>query len=192
METGESLQELINGLSNKKEAAQKLGISVDMVNKFLSVFKVSSEVQELIKSRKIDSIFSVHALKSLSEADQNILAKDIAEKRFSSQEARALIPLRNTFPDEPIKRLINTIKTTKDSKNYVNHFPYPGEEGVREIEMRIKKVVGDEAFSLTNDQNIGIFKITKSGNKKMREDAKSQRMGFHNYLLKVFKPNRKM
>ena len=57
--------------------------------------------------------------------------------------------------------------------------------------MRIQNVVGDEEFSLTPDSNIGIFKITKSGNKKMRADAAQQKMGFHNYLFKIFNPSGK-
>ena len=87
--------------------------------------KVSKEIQTQIKDRKIDSIFSVHALKSLAEQDQKFVAKEMALKKFNSQEARSLIPLRNTFPDEPIERLVKIIRTTKDNKNYVNHFPLP-------------------------------------------------------------------
>ena len=192
MTIGETLNQLIelsNG--NKKEVAKNLGLSIDMVNKFLSVFKVSPPIQKLIKERKVDTIFAVHSLKSFSPKDQAIVAAEIVNKKFNSQEARALVPLRNTFPDEPIKRLVDVIRNTKDSKYYVNHFPYPDKKGVEIIRMRIQNVVGDEEFSLTPDSNIGIFKITKSGNKKMRADAAQQKMGFHNYLLKIFNPSGK-
>ena len=187
MQVGEFLNQLIKMFDgNKKLTAQSLGLSLDMVNKFLSVFKVSTDVQKLVEYRKINSIFAVHALKSLKGKDQKLVATEIANNKFSSQEVRALIPLRNTFPDEPILRLVEVIRNTKDSKHYVNHFPYPGKEGVQAIEQRIKMVVGDEPFSLKSDGNIGVFKITKSGNKKMRADAARLKMGFHGYLLRVF------
>ncbi len=192
IEVGNNIEWLIKKIGDKKTVAKKLGISTDMLNKFLAVFKVTDTVKSMIATRKIDSVFSVHALKSLLPNDQLFVAKEIAAKRFNSQEARALIPLRNTFPNEKIERLVNVIRTTKDSKNYVNHFPYPGEEGVKKIKSRIKNVIMDEKFSLESDGNIGIFKITKKGNKLMREDASKMGKGFHEYLLTIFNPSAKM
>ncbi|MEL6675225.1 MAG: hypothetical protein AAFR61_23655 [Bacteroidota bacterium] len=188
LEIAKDIEWLRENYGNNKRIASELDISSGMVNTFLSALKVSENIQALISARKIDSVFSVHALKALPPNDQETVALEIAAQKFTSQQARALVPLRNIFPSEPIGRLMEVIRTTKDNKSYVNHFPMPDKEGLELIHSRINKIASPEPFSLENIDNIGVFRISKTGVKKMREDANLKKIGFHSYLLALFNP----
>ncbi|MEM6806659.1 MAG: hypothetical protein AAF696_34985 [Bacteroidota bacterium] len=177
---------------NTKQIAAELNVSAGMINTFLSALKVNTKTRELIKARKIDSVFAAHALKSFVAADQNTVSNALVDGSFSTPQARALVPLRNIFPDEPIELLMEVIRKSKDNKKYVNHFPMPDSKGLKKIESRIRMTAKGEPFSLTKMENIGVFAISKKGVKHMREDASMKNIGFHNYLLALFNPHSKL
>lgn len=93
LEVAKDIEWLKENYGNTTKIGKALGISSGMVNTFLSALKVSPAVQQFVADRKIDSVFGVHALKSFEEQDQMLVAKALVDGDFSSQHARALVPL---------------------------------------------------------------------------------------------------
>lgn len=186
-EIAEDILWLKNQLGNMKKVAETVTLSEGMLQKFLRVFQLSDYTKELVKQRKIDSVEVVNQLARYPELDQSIIADLLIKNEFSNQDFRILSPLKKQFPDEPIEKLIEKIKKSKDIKVSVIQFNIENlKKSKSNLEKDLIERVGQNEFigiSILN--NIGLIKITKKGELLLREYAKAQKQTLQELTYKL-------
>lgn len=100
---------LVKLYGSQKAAANKVGLSTEMIRQFLSVLKLPHEVQMLFSNRQIDSVDVAKELLALNDPTRQIIAaKTIADSL--SKDVR------------DIKRLVKANKATiEEAKNIVQN-----------------------------------------------------------------------
>ncbi len=166
---------LINELGSIKVVSNIIGISTEMLNKFLAVNKLSKEVRNLVKERKIDSVAIVHLIKKFNNKSQLIIAKEVVNGRLNSEDVKVLVPISNKLQEKNINEIIERVVKSKNQKVYIAYFMIPYEFIDNKIlEKKFEKIVGKEGLlSLKINDNIGSLELTHSGQKKLRNEAKT-------------------
>ncbi len=181
------LREKLGGMKN---VSKEVDVTSGMLNKFLSVYKVSKPVQNLIEERKIDSVSIVFYLSQLNHPDQEYLANLFLKNKLTSQDLRVLVPLRKKFPDEELDILLDRIQKSKNRKISVIEFSEANlQKSISEVEALIETIIGfDEIIELNcNDASLCRLKVTKEGEKKLRAYSKRQKLTLQQLMEKIIK-----
>lgn len=181
------LKKLYTG--NLKKVAATLGLSVGMLNQFLSVFKLPEEIKKLVHERKIDSVALVFLLSKLSREDILGLHTEIMSGNLNSQELKILLPFRKQHPDQNITELLQQVHASKNIKVSVMQFPknvvQKTQNNLSEI---IKTLIGEENFvTIDSDEKLFYIKIKKSGEKILRNIAKDKKMSLSDLMITLIK-----
>jgi hypothetical protein len=174
IEIARDLRCLEKDLGSPKAVSETIGISTDMIRQFLSVERLSPEVQKLVEERKIDLINVVHYMRNFSPKAQKIIAKKVIAGQLSANDIRVLAPLHNRFPSTSIHKLISRVQRAKNIKIYVAYFRAPtGFHDVEGLKRRFEKVVGkNNIVSFSFKDTTGTLELNSLGQKKLREAAK--------------------
>ena len=71
-----SCEYLVGLYGSQRAVADKIGISAEMIREFLTTLKLSAPVQELVSSRRIDSVDIVRELSALSDSSKQLAAAE--------------------------------------------------------------------------------------------------------------------
>lgn len=180
------LQDQMGRLEN---VSQTVGISTEMLKQFLSVKQLSPKVQELVKTRKIDSVTIVYYIRNFSENEQLAIANEVIAGRLSTGDVRALVPLKKSFPHLSIDELILRLQKSKNIKVYVAYFQIPSSiKKIESLEKHFAKIVGkDEIISLSMTDHIGTLELTSVGRKKIMEAARKRNLTLRKFVDRVVK-----
>lgn len=172
------------GINN---VSKLIGISTGMLNQFLSVFKLPSEIIELIKQRKIESVSTAHTLSKFNYDDSIQLAQLLLTDGITSQELRIILPYRRKYPKEPIVEIVRRVLDSKNIKVSVIRISESNMKcSLVELETRIVKIVGKENFlTIENSKSSIDLKITANGEKIIRQKAKEERKSFQEFFTKI-------
>jgi hypothetical protein len=121
-EIAEAIRAAEEGFGSLKEVAQRVGITVGMLRRFLSVEGLHPKVVPLVAARRIDSLNLVHYTATLPRADQPAVAEAILNGKLSGTDVRALAPLRNRLPEAGVTKLIARITSSRDRTVYAIAF----------------------------------------------------------------------
>ncbi|NQU88225.1 MAG: hypothetical protein HQ541_20955 [Mariniphaga sp.] len=170
-----------------KKVADVISVSTNMLNRFLSVKKLNPEVQKLFYTREIDNINLAYYIKNLNFSDQLILAKKYASGEMNSQDIRVLMPLRKINPDSNIIDLCEKVMKSKNIKIYIAQFEvlaYPTSKDT--LTIKFEKLIGKKnLYSISLDNNTCTLKVTKTGEKQLREIAKSKNKSLQSFLNSI-------
>jgi hypothetical protein len=119
LEIADAIERLRDPSGDLKPVARIAGVSVEMLQRFLSVRDLSGPVQKLVASRRIDSLNVVHYMHKMSAADQARVARAALKGRLSGSDVRALAPMHHRNPKVGAKALIQRHVASKDRKVYV-------------------------------------------------------------------------
>ncbi|HWZ23179.1 MAG TPA: hypothetical protein VNW06_11025 [Cytophagaceae bacterium] len=180
------LRDMLGGL---KEVSKVIGISTEMLNQFLSVFKLPTEIQSLVKERKIDKVAVVFLLSRFSERDSMQLIKGICDRTISSQELKILLPYRKQHLNENILDLIQTLRASENIKVSVIRIPKNITRHTdKEIADIIKDIVGiDDFIEVAQNHEFYDIKIGVNGVKKLRGLAKERKMTLSTLIATLIK-----
>lgn len=190
---GLSILEIANDIQSLKEqlggldaVAKEVGISVGMLNQFLSVFKLSTTIQELVKKREVDSVALVFMMSKFEEKDLQDLLAPIINNGITSQELKVLLPYRKQFKSDNILELLERVRRSKNVKVSVIRFPKSDALSVEKIEKEIRTKIGAENYISTEEENgVTNIKISKKGEKLLRNAAKGMKTTFQKYILRL-------
>lgn len=175
---------LKNELGNLQKVSEEIGISTGMLNRFLSVEKLSDTVKNLVENRQIDKISEVNSLSKFSPIDQEKIAKLLLSKQLNNQDLKTLPPLRKRYPNGDIEALAKKISKSANIKVYVINF-YIGDLHKDKEYFRTYLdglLDNKELLDLVFFNNIGSIKITKEGEKILRAKAKDQNLSFKEFI----------
>jgi hypothetical protein len=183
LDIAQKIIELKTLLGSLKAVSEMVKISESTLNKFLSVFKLSPEVQEFVKSRKMDSIEIAYNLKSLTHSDQYKIAKLISLGKLDSHDVRTIVPFRKRKMSEDLDLLITRIIESKNKKIYTAYIEVKKESSPKKINLLLKKRFEPDhihAVSIEND----ILKLTFSANgyKKLKKNSKNNNSTIKKFL----------
>jgi hypothetical protein len=165
-----SLQKKKGGL---KEVSKIVGISTGMLNQFLSVLKLPSEIQTMVQERIIDSVAMVFLLSKFSNEDALLLSAKAADKSLSTSDLKILLPFRKHHKNENVLELLDKINTSKNIKVSVIKLPEAiVKKSKDELFTIMNSLIGTEnIIALENDSGFIEIKITKEGEKILRKKA---------------------
>jgi hypothetical protein len=175
------LKEELGGLKNVSDL---VGISPGMLNRFLSVNKLTDKLKLLVEERRIDKVSEVNSLSKFKLEEQDIIAELLITKKLSNQDLKILPPLRKRYPHEDITSLSEKIKNSANKKIYVINF-YLGDLNKDKEYFKIyldNLLNHKELIDLVYFNNIGSIKITKEGEKILRTKAKEKHLSFKEFI----------
>lgn len=174
-------------LGSLQKVSRTIGISTDMLRRFLSVETLCPELQKLVEQRRIDTINTLYYIRNLDAAAQMRIAEEVLADRLSTEDVRVLAPLHSALPEMPIDRLVSRVQESRDVKIYVAYFRVPlrvrDVEGVRS---RFEEIVGqNEVLSLTVEDQVGKLELTRSGSSRLREAARARKLSLRRLVESV-------
>jgi hypothetical protein len=171
------------GYDSMKEVASRVGISTEMLQRFLSVERLHAEVKPLVSARHIDSLNMVLYMASMPRPDQPAVAKAITAGRLSGTDVRALAPLRKRFPNADIQTLIDRVTGSRDRTVYAITFSLPSARDLRPIADVLRRASGDglvETRLVGGHHYKAVF--THRGLKNLRTAARKRKLLFRDYM----------
>jgi hypothetical protein len=181
------LSDEIGGLS---AVAKIIGISIEMLRKFLNVQKIkSTKVLKLIEERKIDSVAVVDLLKVFKSFEQERLAEEIITGRMTSGDLKALVPYKRKFPHLNIETLVKRIQKSKNVKVYLLYFKVPKEiKDISIFRRKLETIVGrKEINSLEANNGVGLLKLTKLGQREISRAAKIRHQSLRIFIANMLR-----
>jgi len=178
------IRSLESCLGSLRAVSELVGISVDMLNRFLSVESLTSEVKKLVEERKIDLINTVYYLRGFDAEAQRVIAAEVVADRLSGGDIRVLAPLHRSLPDVSVAELVSRVQTSRDRKVYVAYFHVSSNrEGIHALKERFTEAVGaDNIVALSVEDELGILKLTPPGLKKLRQAARQRKMSLRRFV----------
>ncbi len=169
-----------------KMVSSTIGLTSDMLNQFLSVERLTPEVFQLVAERKIDSVSAVHYIARFPALDQSQIAEKYIEGTLTTQDIRALGPLRTTFSDTPIADLTSRLLASKNVKISVIYFQLKGSESLEAISNKVGAVLNEtDIVSIENKGMLGILKLTAKGEQELRNIANQKGLSLKEYFAQI-------
>ncbi len=178
---------LKNELGSLQKVADVIGISSGMLNRFLSIEKLSPQIKTLVEKRQIDKVSEVNDLSKFNIDEQEKIAQLLITKKLSGKNLKILPVLRKQFPKEDIGELAERVTKSENIKIYSINF-YIGDLGKSKENLRgyLNDLIGDkEIINIIFLTNAGNIKITEKGEKLLRSKAKDENMTFKQFINKI-------
>ena len=158
--------------------SQLIGISVGMLNRFLSVESLAPETRRLVEEREIDHINTVYYMRGFDAEGQRVIAEEVMAGRLSGGDVRVLAPLHRSLPHLPVAELVSRVQSSKDKKVFVAYFHVPSDRGGADIlRERFAGSVGeDNIVALSVEEELGTLKLTPQGLERLRQAARDRNM----------------
>ena len=171
-------------LGSLRAVSELVGISVDMLNRFLSVESLTSEVKKVVEERKIDLINTVYYLRGFDAEAQRVIAAEVVADRLSGGDIRVLAPLHRSLPDASVAELVSRVQASRDKRVYVAYFRVPADVGgLDAVEKQLVEVVGgDGVVALSSEGQLATLTLTAIGLKRLRRAAREGNMSLRRFV----------
>lgn len=168
----------IKGYGSIDHVADRIGLTKKMLSQFLAVTELDPSVQGMFASRVIDSIDLAVHLRKLSFQEQKAVGAAASRSEINTADVRAIHEFRKEHPDTPIDEIIEAVRTTRNTKEYIVEFVIRGSKtGHREIRTRFNRVLGDDNIvSFKTEGAIGTLVINSSGRSTLQQLAKRKQV----------------
>lgn len=178
---------LKNELGSLQKVADATNVSAGMLNRFLSVDKLSPKIKTLVEERQIDKVSEVNDLTKFDFEDQEQIAQLLVSKKLSGKNLKILPVLKKQFPKENINTLAERVIKSENIKVYSISF-YIGDLKKSKESLRnyLIDLIGDkEVINVVFLTNAGNIKITEKGEKLLRSKAKDEKLTFKQFINKI-------
>lgn len=180
---------LENDLGSLKEISGALGITTQMLRRFLSVEKLDLEVKNMVRRREIDSVAIIDILRRFEPESQRAIAKEIILGHLDVDNMKVLSALCMAPSNKTIEDLISSVRDSENKKVYVIKFKISKDsESIERIRKRFQKIVDAEnMISFTISKALGTLELTNLGRKKMIEAAKTEGLSLRRLVANIIK-----
>lgn len=154
-----------------------------MLRQFALVTRLQPEVQQLYKSRALDSIDAVVHLLLLSNKEQVIVANVLAEKKIDTKDLRAIVQIRKSNSEVPIESVIDDVIKSKTKRHYVFEFIIREGDNYKKLMNQFKKYISsNNIIRLDIEGSFGRLVLTKNGKQELHQTAKNLNTRFQNVM----------
>lgn len=166
------------------KVAELLSITSGMLHKFLAFKKLDTSVQDLVRSRTLDSVEAVANLAKYSPKIQVEIAKALLEKQITLDDLKSLRPLFLAHPNKEAAEIIALYTDSKNKKVAVIKFEKSNlHSDLENVRHNFSNLIGTEnLLSLEMTNNWGNITISKKGEMLLREVAKNQKQTLHQLI----------
>lgn len=160
-------------LGTHTAVANRIGLSPKMLRQFSYVRRLAEPVQDLFENRQLDSVDAATHLAMLLPADQKAVARSLASKEIDTSDARAIVELRKAGVADSIKDLLQRVKASKTTKEYLAEFVIRGPRDERKlIQVFAHYIPRADILRLEVDGAIGRLVLTQNGKRALAEAAR--------------------
>jgi hypothetical protein len=172
IEVNTKLRTAVRLLGSERAVAEALGLSDETLRQFSRVQKLSPKVRGLLASGRITSMDLADRLSRLPLADQFPVAARVVSGTLDAHDVRAILPLRKAMPQEPVRRLIDRIRASRNIKEYVAEFltPHPTPNAATLLGRLCRVLPRREVRGVEIGEVVGELILTAKG-KRVLEDA---------------------
>jgi hypothetical protein len=182
----EAIHTAERGYGSQKEIARRVGISTEMLRRFLSVDDLHPKVKPLVSARRIDSLNMVHYMASMTKADQPAVAEAITNGQLSGTDVRALAPLRKRFPDADIGGLIDRVTSSRDRTVYAIVFTLENDDRLRRVTDALRRVSGGGLVAVRRNGNHHYKAVlSRQGLQDLRSAAQKSKLSLRDYMKRL-------
>ncbi len=186
IEISKWLELAVTTLDGYKEVANRIGLSEKMLRQFSLVTRLQPKVQQLFKSRVLDSIDAVAHLISLSGKEQILVANMLADKSMDTKDLRAIVQYRKKNPSISIENIVDRVMDSKTKKHYVAEFIIREGNNYNKLMNKFKQYIpSDEIVRLDIDGAIGRLVLTKNGKQELQQIARNHKARFKDVITKI-------
>jgi hypothetical protein len=169
-----------------KEVANRVGISSEMLRRFLSVERLHAKVLPLVEARRIDSLNAVHYMAALPAADQPTVAGALVTGKMSGTDVRALVPLRRRLPRGDIRKLISRITSSHDRTVYAIAFTLESTAQLRHVADALRRVSVEGLVTVRKNGNRHYKAVfSRQGLKDLRSAAQKSKLSLRDYMKRL-------
>lgn len=171
------------GFGSLKEVAGRVGISTEMLSRFLSVERLHPKVLAAVASRRIDSLNPVLYMAALPKADQPVVADAVIAGQLSGTDVRALAPLRKRLPSSDIMALIRRVASSRDQTAYVIEFPLTRPSDLPAVRRAFRRASDGGLVGVRSaGDHRGKAVLTRHGLQVLRAAARKERVPFRDFV----------
>ena len=166
------------------KVAELLSITSGMLQKFLAVKKLEPSVQDLVRSRTLDSVEAVVNLAKYPPKVQMEITKALLEKRITAHDLKSLRPLFLAHPNKEAAEVVALYADSKNKKVAVIKFEKSNlHSDLENVRHNFSNLIGIEnLLSLDMTNGWGNITISKKGEMLLREVAKNQKQTLHQLI----------
>jgi len=177
------------GYGGLKEVANRVGISTEMLRRFLSVNRLHPAVLPLVRARRIDSLNAVLYMTALPADDQPVVAEGLLSGKLSGTDVRALAPLRGRSPRADIRKLIERVVGSRDRTVYAIVFTMGSDDLLRSVTDALRKVCGDGLVEVRRSGGHQYKAVlSRQGLKSLRSAAQKAKLSLREYMKRLLSP----
>lgn len=183
IEIAEDIQFLKEKLGGLEKVSELVGISTNMLNRFLSASKTSPKLKELIENRTLDNINVLHYIKKLTEKEQIFITKNFIEGKINSIDVRAIVPLRKKMIDIPIEEIINKVVKSKTINKYIVLLNNSTSE--KSLNRILSKIIDSQDYKILSEPKGRRIEFSESAIKTFRRLASEKRLTLKNFIKSI-------
>jgi hypothetical protein len=181
----------VGKLGTQKAVGERIGLSAKMLRQFSAVEELTPKVRDLISSRKIDSVDAVAHLARLSEQDQLVIGKALAEKTIQTADVRGIAQLRQLAPDLAIDEILKRVFESKTKWEYVAEFVIRGGRTEKDLLKLFEPYIpGAEIIRLEIDGAIGRLVLSDKGKRSLKKAASDLGTSMSEVIPAIFQKGR--
>jgi len=184
LEVADAIVRLRDVYGDLKPVASIARVSVEMLQRFLSVRDLSGPIKKLVASREIDSLNVVYYMHKMSAADQARVARAALKGMLSGSDVRALAPVHHRDPKAGAAGLIERQIASKDRKVYVIQLPASSSTSeVHRARGHLASAAGRGGYLWTTRTPKGVrLTFSERGIASLKEAAGKRRMTLRDYV----------
>jgi hypothetical protein len=174
------------GYGGLNEVANRVGISTEMLRRFLSVNRLHPAVLPLVRARRIDSLNAVLYMAALPADDQPVVAEELLSGKLSGTDVRALVPLRRRLRRANLRKLMDQVTNSRDRTVYAVVFTLGSDDQLRSVTDALKRVCGDGLVVVRrSDGHQYKAVLSRQGLKNLRSAAQKSRLSLREYMKRL-------
>ena len=169
-----------------KEVANRVGISTEMLRRFLSVNRLHPAVLPLVRARRIDSLNAVLYMTALPADDQPVVAEELLSGKLSGTDVRALVPLRRRLRRANVRKLMDQVTNSHDRTVYAIVFTLESIDQVRRVTDALRRQSGEGLVAVQRNGNHHYKAVlSRQGLKNLRAAASKRRLPLRDYVKRL-------
>ena len=186
VELASIVEDAIREAGSLESAADRISLSPGMLRQFSLAKRLDPSVKPLVETRKIDSVDAVGYLVLLGSADQQFVAKELAEKRILTSDLRAIRDQRRVMPNASIGSIVKRVKDSRSEQVYVVEFAIRGGLTKEAVGKRIATTLGPGLIAGVEIEGvIGRVLFKRSGRDELKAFAKAEGVALSKALPKL-------
>jgi len=176
----------VKKLGSYSAVADRLGLSTKMLRQFSYVGRLSSDLQALVASRKLDSVDAVAHLAMLPASQQSAIAAALEKGTISTSDLRTIVQLQRAGYSKSIPAIIKRVKKEKTKREFIAEFVIRGSRNRKRIINAFQRYISPEnILRLELTGAIGRLILNENGKKELSNAARQLKVPLTQVVSKI-------